>query len=78
MKFSVSSFRTVGDVLLHTNDAGFEFIVDRIKWGRRGPSHIRTEKVLVESSVTVSEYLEMRKHASPRYIVNGLSAMMSK
>ena len=78
MKFSVSSFRTVGDVLLHTNDAGFEFIVDRIKWGRRGPSHIKVEKVLVESGITVSEYLEMRKSSTPRYIVNGLSAMMSK
>lgn len=74
MRFSIAGFRTVGDTLLHKNSAGFEFIVQRIKYGRKSVSHIRTQKVLVESGITIEEYLELRKNATPRFIVNGLLA----
>ena len=77
MRFSIAGFRTVGDTLLHKNAAGFEFIVQRIKYGRKSVSHIRTQKVLVESGITVDEYLELRKNATPRFIVNGLLAEKS-
>ena len=77
MRFSIAGFRTVGDALLHKNNAGFEFIVQRIKYGRKSVSHIRTQKVLVESGITVEEYLELRNNATPRFIVNGLLAEKS-
>ena len=77
MKFSVEGFRTLADTLLHKNAQGHEFIVERIRYRRRTVSHIRTQQILVESGITVEDYLELRKSATPQFILNGLQAEKS-
>jgi len=79
MKFSLEKFRTVGDVLLHPDEHGNEFIVERIRWvGKRGPSHINTERVLIKSGITIAEYMAQKLRATPRYIIHTLEKYLKK